>query len=185
VDKPWYQRLFSPDRKSDPQTTQVRADHGDAEAQFDLGLTFANGAGDAQDYVQAAEWYRKAADQNHSPAQFNLGLLYAQGQGVARNEDEAVLWIRRSAEQGNAGAQFDLGRRYYRASVSGSEMDSVESRIEAYKWFQLAMAQGYNGAASACEPMTLRMSREDVVKGNDRIATFVATHRTSTHEANQ
>lgn len=172
MDKPWY-RIFDYHQKSDLLATKARADDGDAEAQFSLGLKFANDDREEPDYVQAALWYRKAADQNHSLAQFNLGMMYAKGQGVAVNEDEALMWIRRAAERGVAGAQFSLGNRYHRASFGGQEVEAVESRIEAYKWFQLAMAQGYKGAELACQPVTLRMTRAEVVEGNNRIAAFM------------
>lgn len=48
--------------------TEVRAQRGDAEAQFQLGLKFASAKGAAQDYAQAEPWYLKAADQNHALA---------------------------------------------------------------------------------------------------------------------
>ena len=53
------------------ETTTSRAEGGDAQAQFSLGLQFAND-GKAQDYTQAAQWYLKAASQDHALAQFNL-----------------------------------------------------------------------------------------------------------------
>ena len=39
-------------------------DQGNAEAQINLGVLYANGWGVAQDYVEALKWYRKAADQD-------------------------------------------------------------------------------------------------------------------------
>jgi hypothetical protein len=177
MDKLWYQKLIPRHQESDSYVTKAKAEGGDAEAQFGLGLKFAHGEGKAQDYQQAAQWYRKAADQHHPLAQYNLGIMYAQGQGMAPNEGEAVRWIRLAAEQGDAAAQFNLGNRYHRASVSGLEMDAAESRIEAYKWFQLAAAQGYKDSLLTCEPVTLRMTRDDVVEGNDRVAAFVPVNR--------
>jgi hypothetical protein len=159
-------------------------DEGNAETQFGLGLKFAT-SGDDGDYVHAAKWYGKAAAQNHPLAQFNLGMMYARGQGVAQNDGEAVTWIRRAAEGGDAAAQFNLGTRYHRASVSGLEMDAAESQIEAYKWFHLAAAQGYKDSERACEPLTLRMSRVDVVEGKDRIAAFVAAKAKNIQTANE
>ena len=49
-----------------------------------------------------------------------------------------------------------------------------ESKIEAYKWFQLAAAQGYAGSDTAFERVTLIMTREEVAEGNLRAAAFVA-----------
>jgi hypothetical protein len=53
------------------------ADRGDAEAQFNLGVMYANGRGVPQDDWAAASWYRKAADQGNALAQNNLGNEYA------------------------------------------------------------------------------------------------------------
>jgi len=136
-------------------------------------VNYGSAEGNLQDLVQAAQWYRKAADQNHSLAQFNLGLMYTKGEGVPQDEAAAVSWMRKAADQGDAGAQFNLGMRYHRASVWGLQLDSLESKVEAYKWLQLAAAQGYKGSADACERLTLGMEREEVAEGNRRAAAFV------------
>jgi TPR repeat protein len=151
--------------------TQADAVAGNAEAQF--GMAFSLAAGSArQDYTKAAEWYVKAADQNHRLAQFNLGQMFANGQGVPQNDSTAVMWIRRAANGGDAGAQYNLGDRYGRSSVRGSEMDVGESRVESYKWFKLAAAQGYRDALDRSDSATQRMSREEVTEGNRRVSTF-------------
>jgi len=158
----------------DSEATRARADQGDVDAQFALGLKYGPAGGEFQDLVQSAEWYRKASEQNHPLAQFNLGLMYAKGEGVPQDHAEAVRWIRRAAQQGDAGAQFNLGMRYHRASVWGLQLDALEPKIEAYKWLQLAAAQGYKGSAEACERMTLGMTIEEVAKGSQGVAAFVA-----------
>ena len=174
MNRTWYQKLFSRDPKPDLQSTQAAADGGDSLAQFGLGLKYASGTGAAQDYLQAAEWYLKAADQSHALAQFNLGIMYARGQGVPQDDAISVMWIRRSAALGDAAAQFNLGVRYQRASLDAVPMDASESRIEAYKWLNLAATQGYLGSVAACERVTLTMTREDVTAGNQRVAAFLA-----------
>ena len=100
--------------------------------------------------------------------------MYSQGQGVARDEARADVWIRKSAEQGDAGAQFNLGVRCQRSSQVESEHEAAESRIESYKWYHLAAAQGYREATTSWEMLTLKMSREDVGQGNRRVAAFLA-----------
>ena len=42
---------------------QELAEQGDAEAQFNLGVMYANGEGVPQDYAEAVKWYPKAAEQ--------------------------------------------------------------------------------------------------------------------------
>jgi TPR repeat protein len=172
MDKPWYQKLFSRSQKRDQEATHAEADYGNAEVQFVMGLKFASRAGESRDYLQAAEWYRKAADQCHSLAQFNLGTMYANGQGVAQDEAQSTIWFGKAAQQGDAGAQFNLGRSCHRASLRGLPTDAPESRIEAYKWYHLAAAQGYKESDTACTTLILTMSREDVATANQRVADF-------------
>jgi TPR repeat protein len=172
---PWYRRLFSSAPESGLKATLAKAGQGDADAQFGLGLKYSTGAGAgvALDFAQAAEWYHKAAKQNHALAQFNLSVMFASGQGVPQNDSTALMWTRKAAEGGDAGAQFNLGARYHRASMDRLQMDCAESRIEAYKWFHLASAQGYKDSDAAGERVALGMTREEVADGNQRTAAFV------------
>jgi TPR repeat protein len=118
------------------------------------------------------EWYRKAAEQNHFLAQFNLGIMYAHGQGVTRDAVQSRMWLGKAAQQGDAGAQFHLGNNCHRASFRQVPADASESRIEAYKWYRLAAAQGYQGSEMAHATLTLNMTRADVAAGNQRFAAF-------------
>src|SRR5882757_7889726 len=74
------------------ESAQTMAERGDAEAQFGMGLRFAN-AGDAPGFAQAAHWYLKAAAQNHALAQYNLSVMYFRGQGVPRDKAASLVWI--------------------------------------------------------------------------------------------
>jgi len=172
MDKSSLRKLFSSPQKPDLEMAPPRADTEDAEVQFHLGLRFASGEGAALDYAQAAEWYRKAAEQNHFLAQFNLGMMYAHGQGVARDAVQSRMWLGKAAQQGDAGAQFHLGDNCHRASFRQVPEDAAESRIEAYKWYRLAAAQGYQGSEMAHATLTFNMTREDVAAGNQRFAAF-------------
>jgi len=168
-----FNKLFS-NRSVIPalETTTSRAEGGDAQAQFSLGIKFAHD-GAAQDFAQAAQWYLKAADQNHALAQFNLGVMYARGQGVRRDDKQSMVWIRKAAHLGDAGAQYNLGMRTHRTSMGEVEGNAGESRIEAYKWLRLAAAQGYAASEASCEFVALGMTREGVADAGRRVAAFV------------
>jgi TPR repeat protein len=168
-----FNKLFS-NRSEIPalETTATRAEGGDAQAQFSLGIKFAND-GAAQDFTQAAQWYLKAADQDHALAQFNLGIMYARGQGVLRDDKQSQVWIRKAAHLGDAGAQYNLGMRQHRISMGEASSDSCESRIEAYKWLRLAAAQGYAASETGCECVALGMTREGVADADRRVAAFI------------
>jgi TPR repeat protein len=176
MDKPWYRKLFGRSPESPMETTEVNADQEDAEVQFRLGLKFANELSAAQDYAQAAHWYRKAADQCHALAQFNLGVMYARGQGVDRDDATAAMWLGKAAQQGDAGAQYHLGMRHHRASIGAQTPTAGESRVEAFKWLHLAAAQGYKGSVAACEFVTLGMTLPEGTDGRQRTAAFVAVN---------
>ena len=182
MEKSWYRRFFSHPQKTEPELTPPDTDYGNAEVQFNLGLKFANGGAATRDYVQAAEWYHKAAEQSHSLAQFNLGMMYANGQGVIRDAAQSMIWYGRAARQGDAGAQFNLGESCHRASLTGERKDAPESRIEAYKWYRLAAAQGYLDSETAYKTLTLNMTREDVAAGNRRVAEFKVENLKHAHE---
>ena len=42
---------------------RLAAEQGYADAQYNLGVMYANGHGVSQDYAEAAKWYRLAAEQ--------------------------------------------------------------------------------------------------------------------------
>ena len=130
------------EEKIAPETKALieTAEKGDAGAQFNLGVRYANGQGVAKDEVEAVKWYRKAADQGDADAQSNLGWMYDNGQGVAKDEVEAVKWYRKAADQGHAFAQYNLGVMY--ANGQGVAKDAVE----AVKWYRKAADQGNTNA---------------------------------------
>ena len=74
---------------------------GDVDAQFNLGVMYANGEGVRQDYVKAREWYEKAAAQGNADAQFNLGLMYANGYGVRQDYVKAREWFGKACDNGS------------------------------------------------------------------------------------
>jgi TPR repeat protein len=84
------------------------AEHGNAEAQFNLGVMYRQGQGVAQDDKQAVEWWTKAAEQGHTEAQDNLGLRYARGQGVPQDWVQAYKWFTIAGASGN---QIAMGNR--------------------------------------------------------------------------
>ena len=50
-----------------------KAEAGDAAAQYNLGVMYANGNGVLSDSAEAVRWYRKSAKQGNADAQSNLG----------------------------------------------------------------------------------------------------------------
>ncbi|HEU0011234.1 MAG TPA: tetratricopeptide repeat protein [Verrucomicrobiae bacterium] len=167
-------RFLSRAPSASGESARARADQGDADAQFGLGLKCVTGEGAPPDFAQGAHWLLKAAEQNHRQAQFHLGMMLTKGQGMPRDDAAAFVWIRKAAEGGDSGAQQMLGMRCHRSSMAPLARDASESRIEAFKWFHLSAVQGHKGSEAACERVTLGMTSEEVAEGNQRAATFVA-----------
>ena len=86
------------------------AELGDAEAQFNLGVLYDEGAGVDRNLTTAADWYRKAAEQGFIDAQTNLGIMYYHGLGVDHDLEAAAHWFRLAADQGDAEAMNYLQR---------------------------------------------------------------------------
>jgi len=154
------------------ETISVRAERGNADAQFNLGLKLAS-AGTEENFAQAANWYLKAADQNHALAQYNLGVMYSHAQGMPRDELQSAKWMRKAANLGDAGAQYAVGMSRQRLSLQEEAEAACESRIEAYKWLHLAARQGYLNSEAGCNSVAMGMTREGVTEGDCRAAAFV------------
>ena len=73
---------------------RARAEAGEAQAQFALGLMYGTGEGVPQDAAEAVRWYRLAAEQGNAAAQLALGARYFSGAGVPQDAAEAVRWHR-------------------------------------------------------------------------------------------
>jgi hypothetical protein len=106
------------------------AEQGQAGAQYNLGLIYANGKGVRQDYEEAAKWYRLAAEQGHADAQHRLGLMYANGEGVAQDYVQAYLWLDLAAAQGSS--RFAEARDRTASLMTASQID--EARHLAHEW---------------------------------------------------
>jgi TPR repeat protein len=138
-------RAQAPDTEGPQQPTDVealrrKAQEGDADAQFKLGVMYYEGEGVPKDAAEAVKWFRSAAEQGFPFVQFNLGVMYFKGEGVPKDDAEAVKWFRRAAEQGFAMAQFNLGVSYYKGE--GVPKDDAE----AVKWFRRAAEQRHDAA---------------------------------------
>jgi hypothetical protein len=66
----------------------------DAEAQYKLGLIFAEGLAGPKDFPQAARWFHLGAEKGHIGAQARLGYLMFNGDGVPRQVPRGLMWMR-------------------------------------------------------------------------------------------
>jgi TPR repeat protein len=97
------------DQPIDPALIE-QAKAGNAAAQYQLGYDYYLGRGIAQDYAQAAVWWRKAADQGFAEAMNNLGVLYNSGKGVPQSYAEAYFWENLAAARANGPLQAQFAK---------------------------------------------------------------------------
>jgi len=133
------------DKPSIAETNEIEglrlaAEDGIAQAQFSLGLRYANGTGVVKDPVQALLWFRKAADQGYDEAQYMLGCCYNGEDGFAKDPIEAAKWWQKAAAQGHADAQHCLALSY---SVG---QGVIKNPTEAAKWWKKAAEQNHADA---------------------------------------
>ena len=139
---------------------QPLAKQGQAVAQYNLGLLYANGQGVPKDDAQARQWYEKSANQEHADAQVNLGSLYDYGRGGPQDFKMAVRWYSRSANQGNELAQRRLGLLYERG-------DGVpKDYVQAYMWYKLGAANGGKSGAIMRDELAIRMTSDQLAEAN-------------------
>lgn len=126
------------------QENRRKAEQGDAESQFRVGVAYFYGQGVQADDVEALRWLRKAASQKNehaldllklrtafqeykakaeqgdAEAQYKVGDCYFHGKGVKLDEADAMKWYRQAAEQNHSKAQWALGNYYHQKSMMRS-----------------------------------------------------------------
>jgi TPR repeat protein len=134
----------------------ARAARGDAEAQLQLGMHYAEGDGVIRSDKEAAKWFALAAQQGLAEAQYQYGLALLQGRGVVQDYKAAFSWIEKPARRGYAKAQYSLGELYRYGT--GTPID----KPRAYLWFNLAAAQGVEAAAKARDSLVWQLKPEQI-----------------------
>ena len=89
------------------------AKSGDAEAQYNVGIIYANGQGAKKDMAQAMQWYEKSAEQGNGAAAYNLGKIY-QEMGVKdlHMYVKAKYWYEKAIAAGVMQANNNLASLY-------------------------------------------------------------------------
>lgn len=115
----------------------AKAAAGDAAAQNELGLMYAQGRGVPQDFEQAFAWSHKAAVQSNAAAEVRVCFAYATGRGVARDAAKAFKWCTQAADRGSAPGAYGLALLYEHGNGTPRNMN------RAVAWYRKAAAQGF------------------------------------------
>lgn len=91
----WYAKgdILPQDYKMAVKFFRIAAKYNNANAQYNLALSYDLGRGVRQNNNEAFKWYLKAAIKGQAQAQGNLGYCYEHGEGVEQNDSLAVEWI--------------------------------------------------------------------------------------------
>ena len=112
------------------------AESGDAEAQRNLGLMYAEGRGVQRNDGEALRLFRLAGEQGDAEAQHHVGWMLEKGSGAPKDHAEAVRWFRRAADRNFAAAQISLVIAYEQGR--GAAQDNAQ----AVRWLRQAAKQG-------------------------------------------
>ena len=180
-------------------TLRAAALAGDAAAQYEVGVRFADGRGVAQNGEEAARWLDRAAKGGFAPAMFRLGALYEKGAGVKKDLAAARDHYRAAAEKGHGKAMHNLAVLYaegvdgaadYRAAAEwfrkGADRGVADSQYnlgilyargigvehnfaEAYKWFSLAAKEGDKDAAKKRDDIAAHLDQQSLAAARSAI----------------
>jgi GAF domain-containing protein len=117
-----------------PQEIRKRADRGDPDAQYALGVLYHNGEGVLRDDAQAVQWYLRSANQGYVPAQSALGAYYEAGRGVPQDFSKAYFWTVLAVAQGDENSKFrqqDLTARMTRSQIAAAH-EQAESWLHSH-----------------------------------------------------
>lgn len=144
-----------------------KAETGDAQAQFELGLAYDEGRDTAQDFELAAKWYKKSAEQGNASAQNNLGILYRNGLGVPHSKEEAARWFTKAAQQCNPDAAYNTGIAYYNGD------GVVTDPGLAFAWLVVAKQCGNSSVQEAMDRMSAEMKIQQRKTGELKFVNYV------------
>lgn len=71
--------------EADKKALMAKAQRGDTDAQFWLGVAYEQGWFGKADFQEALVWLRSAAGRGNTDAQNSLGQMYEDGEGLQQN----------------------------------------------------------------------------------------------------
>ena len=87
------------------------------------------------------------AEKGNVESMVKVAEMYCGGSTIEQDDQICGMWMKRAAEMGHIRAQYMLGRMYELGL--GMRPDPVQ----AYKWYSLAFAQGYQMAGTGAKDM--------------------------------
>ncbi len=138
---------------------------GNPKAQYNLAYLYQNGVGTQQNLRQAIYWYRQAAIKKHINAIYNLAHLYQHSKPPIQNFKEAMVWYTKAAKLGSISALVNIGQMHF---MGQGNKKNKKDYIEAYVWFNLAVARGSRNGLYNKDLVTVKIAPLDISKGETR-----------------
>ena len=101
------------------------AEAGNAEAEYNYGVSFQQGIEVAQDDKIANEWFLKSAKQDWRDAQFKVAYNYQKGRGCGVDYKESFYWSLKCAQQNDPDCMFNVVSCYLQGFGTDKNMDSM------------------------------------------------------------
>jgi TPR repeat protein len=152
-------------RDHDPSAIRVRAEAGDPESLFLLGVLHSEGIDVERDSGKAVRLWEEAAGLGHAKSMAALGGVYERGMGVQADPDAADRWYRKAADLGHAGSMAMLSRR----SLEAGRVD------DAAMWMRLASV-GVPSLAERADSLEVQLDVEARATVSRRCDEWLATH---------
>lgn len=184
------------------KTLAEQAEAGDAAAQFELAVRFAEGKDGPPNYGLAAQWYDKAAQQGFAAAEYRLASLYERGFGVGKDMQRAKALYQRAAEKGNIRAMHNLGvlaaegtdgkpdyaaaalwfgkaadfgvrdSQYNLAVLLARGLGVSKDLVRSYTWFAVVAAAGDEDAGKKRDDIAARLTSTELAAANALVVGF-------------
>ena len=97
------------------------------EAQYLLGVAYADGNGVAKNAAWAARWYGRAARGGHVGAQYAYGVMYRSGLGLPKDDLKAYYWMTLAGSGGHEKAgriAMKIAKDLSNEQISQAEADA-------------------------------------------------------------
>lgn len=164
-----------------PRPPQGKNPHAERDEFFQRGNNFYFGNNVSKNLPEAARWLKKSAELGLDKAQALLGSMYYKGEGVSKDSHEAARLLKLAADQKNPIACFWLGRMHekgfgtnflHKVVKAGVDWQLGDSKIEAYKWFNLAVTHGCMEGLEGMSRIDIYLTQGQINEARTRAAKF-------------
>jgi len=112
-----------------------KAKEGNLRANYNLGLSFANGSSALKNLPLGINILESSAEKDHLSSQYALGTIYEKNKRYEKSAD----WYERAANLGHLESQFRFGWFNWKGEEKGATKDLTKAKY----WFEKAAESGH------------------------------------------